>query len=622
MNTIGLQIKRASSGLETLLTVNNGEWTRKVVDVRDILKLYEITEEAKFVTFMSFSEEGTYITILSPISGRGGDNIAAWIFIPDNVEIDGMQVLHLTQEVKKELAQPKRDDKRLKMLFDKQYPITESAAYLPSAVDKNYAKRQEGFYQIKDILGSKRYQPYYSKYNAILIEDEDSMKIIDPKVVDISTIPLEETVVLCPPQAEDLKGGITVCFDDACKTPFANSIRRIKGERVPVIFERKGFCPIKHICQVEDNNQRCCLPPHMNWQVSIDITKFSISALIDGKNLTDIAKIYVNDQEILFNNPIKLDESQACNAHIKVSVSGYEDWDGTANFLQRTTINVQLHRTEREQQWQIELTDGSFAQMTLRSKHLSEKRNESPIKGYSAKDNNLKYTNYGVLKQRAIGVGIACAIFCIIWMCCGIYNWYNTHTFDWELGWPPLKVEKIYNQENCPQTAADSNGDIVNNQVSTVGNQSDSDSVSSLAKAIAYLDGNQKWERDDLMKYPELVGLFEEMNNYEFDQILLRKKSLTASRKFTGLVNAIDDNKSKNFSGTYIGGNDFGITVERYIEKLYKDEVKPAHRSNNNGVASDAAKNAQKNSKVSKRQESKAGKNKNEEKKGKRGETI
>ena len=96
MNKIGFRIYRFKEGPSVGLTVNEGDWTKKVVDIRDILKLYNSEDESKFAMFMSFSENGAYITIARAISGRGGDNTAAWIYIPNNIEVTGIHIRERT----------------------------------------------------------------------------------------------------------------------------------------------------------------------------------------------------------------------------------------------------------------------------------------------------------------------------------------------------------------------------------------------------------------------------------------------------------------------------------------------------------------------------------------------
>lgn len=573
MNKIGLQIKRVSGGAAPMLTINPGEWTRKVVDIRDILKLYEITDELKFVTFMSFSETGTYITVLRPISGRDGDNTAAWIFIPNNIEVPGDDIIRLINDVKIELSKPTRDDIKLETSFRKEYPMTESAAYIPSATEKIYAKRQGPFYPMKEILGTKRYQPYYNQYNAILIEDEDSMKVVDTKVEDISQKRLEETLVFCPPMEQDLRGGITVRFDDSPRTPFTSPVRRKLGEHVNIVFEREGFQPIRHMDQVCENNQICSLPRSMNWKVLISLNRFKVSAANDGKNLTDRASIYVNNQRLTFNKPIELEEKEARKVNVRITAPGYEDKEGVVDFLYNTTFDARLHRAEREQEWEINLTDGSPAVMTIKSKHLTPHYHESPIKGYSADRRRLEYTNFGVLKQRAIGFGIACALFILTGICMCIYDWYDSHTFDWQLGWPPLKVEKIrshtYTEVSNAQEVIPSS-DTETRPQSNVATQDDEFSDE---KAIEYLDSNQVWAKPDMEKYPLLKGLFDDMNNFNTVNLYSQwGDRLSKSTRFAEVKKVAQKNSNngwnpaqENHSPSYNKANDYSINVRGYV---------------------------------------------------------
>ncbi len=212
MNKIGFRIYRFKDGPLKGLTVNDGDWTKKVVDIRDILKLYNTEDETKFAMFLSFSEYGAYITIARSISGRGGDNAAAWIYIPNCIEVSGAELLPIIKAVKEELSTPKVNRERLTSLFSNEYREIEVAAYMPSSPEMRFAKRNTLLNPLADIIGKKIYQPIYSNYHSILIENQDGMEIIDKSVVDISTQPLNETLVLCPPFSQDIPNGVTVHF--------------------------------------------------------------------------------------------------------------------------------------------------------------------------------------------------------------------------------------------------------------------------------------------------------------------------------------------------------------------------------------------------------------------------
>ena len=595
MNKIGFRIYRFKEGPSVGLTVNEGDWTKKVVDIRDILKLYNSEDESKFAMFMSFSENGAYITIARAISGRGGDNTAAWIYIPNNIEVTGNDIIPIIEVVKEELSASKSNVERLTQIFNKDYRTTESADYMPSSSEKIFAKRDVGFYPLKDIIGEKRYQPIYSNYNVILIKDMDGMEIVDKNITDLSSEKMVETLVFCPPVKQDLPNGVTVHFNTSGYPLFNKPVRVYKSKHINLVFKRIGFEDIPYMVSVEENDQICGVP-RFDWKKSISRDQFKVVAAHDSNvDLTDDATITVNNVELKWHQPILISEHDGQQAKVRFSVNGYEPAEEYIDLLHAaTSITVKLHRAERAQSWKIELANGHTAVMDLRSKYLSGDKYESPIKGYSREDGVLRYTNFGVFKQRAIGFLMAVATFVVICLGVALFEWFDNHNFEWQLGWPPLKVEKIgsYKAESSTPTESYSNND----DETTPSDQSSVNEDGSLSKAIAYLDNEAGvWQRDSLIKYPELVGLFEELNSYEFSKILNRDSKLRESKNFKKICDAININSGKQFNGNFCGEGDYSITVSNYEKKLNKPVDQPK-ASANGGVASEAAKKAQKSS--------------------------
>lgn len=595
MNKIGFRIYRFKEGPAVGLTVNEGDWTKKVVDIRDILKLYNSEDESKFAMFMSFSENGAYITIARAISGRGGDNTAAWIYIPNNIEVTGNDIIPIIEVVKEELSASKSNVERLTQIFNKDYRTTESADYMPSSSEKIFAKRDVGFYPLKDIIGEKRYQPVYSNYNVILINDMDGMEIVDKNITDLSSEKMVETLVFCPPVKQDLPNGVTVHFNTSGYPLFNKPVRVYKSKHINLVFKRIGFEDIPYMDSVEENDQICGVP-RFDWKKSISRVQFKIVAAHDSNvDLTDDATITVNNVELKWHQPILIPEHDVQQAKVRFSVNGYEPAEEYIDLLHAAnSITVKLHRAERAQSWKIELANGHTAVMDLRSKYLSGDKYESPIKGYSREDGVLRYTNFGVFKQRAIGFLMAVATFVVICLGVALFEWFDNHNFEWQLGWPPLKVEKIGSYKAESSTPAESYSN--NDDETTPSDQSSVNEDRSLSKAIAYLDNEAGvWQRDSLIKYPELVGLFEELNSYEFSKILNRDSKLRESQNFKMICDAININSGKQFNGNFCGEGDYSITVSNYEKKLNKPVDQPKAPANG-GVASEAAKKAQKSS--------------------------
>ena len=595
MNKIGFRIYRFKEGPSVGLTVNEGDWTKKVVDIRDILKFYNSEDESKFAMFMSFSENGTYITIARSISGRGGDNTAAWIYIPNDIEVTGSDIISIIEVVKEELSAPKSNVERLTQIFAQNYRAMEAADYKPSSTEKVFAKRNVGFYPLKELIGEKRYQPIYCNYHAILINDNDSMEIVDKNLTDLTTETLVETFVFCPPVKQDIPNGVTVHFNTHGYPLFNKPIREDKSSRISLVFKRAGFEDIPYIDSVEENDQLCGVP-RFDWKMSISKDQFKIVAAHDSNvNLTDNATITVNNEELKWHQPITISEHDARQAKVRFSVNGYEPAEEYIDLLNvAKPITEKLHRAERVQSWKIELANGHTAVMDLRSKYLSGDKYESPIKGYSREDGILRYTNFGVIKQRAIGFLMAVATFIVICLGVALFEWFDNHNFEWQLGWPPLKVEKIgsYKAESSTTAELYSNND----NETFPSDQSPVAEDGSLSKALAYLDNEAGvWQRDSLIKYPELDGLFEELNSYEFSKILNRESKLRESKNFKKIYEAILINRDKPFNGNFCGEGDYSITVSNYEKKLNKPVEQPKAPANG-GVASDAAKKAQKSS--------------------------
>ncbi len=76
-------------------------------------------------------------------------------------------------------------------------------------------------------------------------------------------------------------------------------------------------------------------------------------------------------------------------------------------------------------------------------------------------------------------------------------------------------------------------------------------------EATAYLDNNRTWKRDDMENIEDLRGLFDDLNNYRFDQITGKwAEKLKASKNFSKVVKAADKAVSKKVDPRRGEGND------------------------------------------------------------------
>lgn len=109
-----------------------------------------------------------------------------------------------------------------------------------------------------------------------------------------------------------------------------------------------------------------------------------------------------------------------------------------------------------------------------------------------------------------------------------------------------------------------------------------------LQGAILYLDNTATWSKTAMEQYPQLQGLFEDMNHFEFDRLtVLWKTRLNQSVMINKLCQAAEESKKKGYNVTYAPHEKCydmketdSIVVLEYIQWISEDhKVKRSHRS-------------------------------------------
>ena len=65
-----------------------------------------------------------------------------------------------------------------------------------------------------------------------------------------------------------------------------------------------------------------------------------------------------------------------------------------------------------------------------------------------------------------------------------------------------------------------------------------------------------------------LLGLWDALNAYDFDNIKQYKEPLKNSVKFKALISAIENKKREDYPETYNNPGDLEISIDKYIEKI------------------------------------------------------
>lgn len=177
MRKIGIAIKPTVSGNYHPVTINEGEWSRRIRDVRPaLLHFPAMQSDHKLIAkIIFFDEYGCYIILARTITDNDLENIAGWIHIPHDLQITSAQLEEIIKNIRRLVSLSEMPDKEyLKNLFgNRQYPVRRNALHFGvSPRNGMYAKRsltQNG--NLTDLLGGNFYIPEYSKYEAVLIEE-------------------------------------------------------------------------------------------------------------------------------------------------------------------------------------------------------------------------------------------------------------------------------------------------------------------------------------------------------------------------------------------------------------------------------------------------------------------
>ena len=597
MNKLGFAIKLASQGAGNAIECNKGQWINKVVDIREYLKLFNgLQGTDNIVTFMSFDEGGCFLTQLRAISGRVGDFLSGWIYIPNTIEASGEDIMNTYNYVRNILFQSNLNDyiSDIESFFSKEYPSKEVVAQYIASRGQLYGVRFLGHYTLKEIVGEHRYQPYYSDYKAVfLLNKKDEVAITNESASnfrDLTDKDIVKTSIIIPPTNASLQalgGGTKIHAADG--SDFNQPLLANVGSKVTLFLSRIGFENMKLEVNVSSERQEIDLANvKITWMKKISASMFTVRNHKREK-IEKGVRISVNDKDITFQE-ILVSEEECRQAIIKVSAPDYEPFEYKRNLLLNEYSEITLNRKVKSYLTTIELVNGKHAEMTLESEYLPSKY-DSPLKGYEFEgkyngDKVLRMSSWFVWKQRLWGFISALSVVMLIIVYAAFDSWLDTHHF--KFGLPPWEEERPaqhYNSGGFTETADSvqnkSDNQVESGQYGTVDNSIDA--------AIKYLDANSTWTKSDMEKYPALKGLYKDMNDFNLSKLLNEwSTKLESSQKFQKVCESANKTNNNNWNPrqgshypTYNKPNDEQISVTNYINWLDRDQTPKA--SNNGG---------------------------------------
>lgn len=574
MNKIGIAIKLTSEGDGSLdVKSGDGDWVKRIRDERNFLDVFKC-EGKKYLTFLSFDENGCLITIMISVPLRTNDNVSAYIYVPSVLEVDNKKIKYAWETLKCFLED--QDGAALEKVINetygnRKYPL----CYQPSNVDGGNAyfllNREVN---ISDIFRSHLYHQEYTKYKYVFIlgyddsmalkeEEKGKFTLLDPEK-------LKKSCILLYPKVNT--SNVTVYYkkgNDGLKEEFKKGgyLQCLQDDIVTLFYERSGgFNPKTDTVKVTETEQTI-EEPNGEWQKYVKKTDFHVFSSKDPKQKIEEFCLFVNGNEV--RNSVTIPENKLSTANVKVTAVGYCDLSEENYGLKTPPFNISLKPKYIQKEKNMYLCSPT-GEEKIYAKVLYELRDgrtdDFAPKGYECRDcKNYVFKepapkpehpfklNWLYVLIGAVAILLLIAILFLALNRSGVFY----------CAFPNEQATEQSKSDNGTQkTAATGESDSGKQKID----------YSSAEEAVKYLNGVWTWKKSDMEKYDKLKGLFDGLNFFNLSDLKKKWSTSLKSERLKNLVGLIENLKSEPDSA-FTKGDEIRL-------KDYEDFLKKLNASN------------------------------------------
>lgn len=555
MNKLGFIINRVQAGKQTLMSLNTESgWAAHVPDIRTDLQMVNfVPGRTSGVYMLTFDRNGCYFYIPRPISGRGSDCVYGCIYIPSSIAISEAELARIIEEAAAEVNKSTYDTNKLNVLFSKVYPPKLAMAYQPSPVAGRYAYRLYNTGSLSTLLGGRLYQPDSPAYKAVFFIDAAS-GVTCPQGVNLTGHPLVGYYLLNAPQPVN---GFNAWLNGQQRLP-----QIVQGGRYNIVWKRPGYEDITKSMEVVRDNLP--VPQPTRGEFKIYVRKEAFRVQNDKGDTVPVGEYTLTvDGKPVTGGQVAVPE----NGTIKVEVSSRHGWFDTISEEMRTTPTMPSYPVKVQYKtpvYEFEVTGADGLPLKLYIP-MRPPVTKSPLDGYTAFQPISESRTNRLTKKTSAPMGS------------GVRN-NVTNKNEKKSSFNPLYIVAvvaglIIGAAGCwgvQYFLGDKQEEEV--EVSDDFSSDDTGSLSGTSQAaIDYLDNNSSWDKDSLANYVETNGLYEALNTYDFTAVKARLNSLSSSKKFKNLCDAIDKVEGKSSlenSGKQFVSDGKPIDVDAYINKI------------------------------------------------------
>lgn len=324
---LSFAMTRTSNGLELVCSFNeevgNIKKIAEATDDRNFYKKLDYKEATESVIYcISHANDGCYFRILRYISGRAGDNIEAWVFIPSNLIVSSEQLNIVVGKVQEAVCASRLDElmTSLDEIFNREYKVRKVFPVVKESSSDRIAYREIPEEGISALLGDNLFQFYYYDYKKVLFLDTKTFLVKDYAYDNISNEPLTSWITIKKkPNQED----ISVYVDDM----------ELQSE---MMIEQKGKYTVRYVKEyLKDLEETISLSDGMelpkeeplNFTYTLKKEDFEVYDKDEEDKKTSLLEestITINGKKLKDVMPVSVYDLQAGKLEVLVSCEGYE----------------------------------------------------------------------------------------------------------------------------------------------------------------------------------------------------------------------------------------------------------------------------------------------------------
>lgn len=580
MNKLQLYIYKSLRGFKAVRNINPSENVqRHIRDVRRALEILDYDPAEKYLFYLvSYIDEGTFFTILRTIPDQPFDHLATTIFVPNGLQISKEEMSEIVKRTTRMVSNPSvsaEDIAELHTIFAREYPVTADAPATVASMGREYAfclYGGETGRRLEDFYGSNLYQTGYLPYEGIVLVDASLG--ITAAADDLTDLEPARNVALLPPESEP-GGFVPHIFHRPFNKPFLVGL----GQTVTVTWRRAGF---------EDRMQEITVdaPGMQVPPVSTDDSRKTISPasfyITSHASKTQVTNAMVTVNGIEINEAHTFTLAELKNAEVVVTAPGYGPFRTTCDLAATTQALIQLPEVRKIYRFEMPVRSSELGAPIRFEIHTKRDITDSPIEGYelnapiqegSTRVNHLMFTGASAMsgnRNLIISVAVALVIGVLLgWMLApgGSESEASSEAVE-----AAEAVEPAKNPVTAPAEKPVAEKPAAEKPAQAA--ESTPAPAATAADAVAYLDSSKSWNRDDMEKYPDLRGLFDDLNTFKYDRIkTVWAPKLKASKNFGKVATAVANGSGKKkfvpaAGATYCRPGDTSINYVNYTYKV------------------------------------------------------